>query len=88
MEGENGNGRLLARVDERTEAMQREFNDFRSEMREAFKAHVKSHEMIDDCIGNLQVEQGKLDERIGTANRWQAAYTTIAALIAGALGQR
>ncbi len=74
-EENNGNGRLLARVDERTKLM--------DEKLDRVLAQVEKH---DERIGKVEQEQARVDERIGTANRWQAIYTTFAAIVAGIVG--
>lgn len=74
-EESNGNGRLLARVDERTKLM--------DEKLDRVLAQVEKH---DERISKVEQEQARVDERIGTANRWQAFYATVAAIVAGVVG--
>lgn len=79
MDQQTGNGYLLARVDERTEAMNRKLDQFIDEMREA----VASHETR---LGCTEKDLAVVKDRLTVAQAIQATFTFVASAIAAFIG--
>lgn len=77
----NGDGRLLARLDERTDRIDKFISDYMDRTDRRLDEN-------EDCIAVLQREQARVSERMTIAHELQAAWSVILAAIAAWFGSK